>query len=931
MPSNNTIIVNAQAYSTWRHKLNTGQIGRWFSEKLFGEFSDRMDVLRGVDEQLRGVALGENVFSLSLKEAIKKAKEAYKDGRYVDAAYYLAAINEITATIILQGQDTADKLRSLGKEYLARSENPESLDFFGGKAVEAQIGQKIYRTLFGDPLERAYRKELAKRKQAVNTMINNADKFVALILSSFDKMGLARASGKIDEWLGAFDKFAQIQPRYQSELNRFFNSHIKDLVEAAQAANKVEELGDNSSLKNLSSLFGVAFKGEAPKASPQQQSSQTLDPGDIIDESYVEPEVDTEYEFDEPDVTYEEDASERGRPIGSVTKNKVVTPDGEEIETKMDIDRVKTLFAELSTEEKKKDVAYAIALVQEGVTNESVQDDKGNILFDITSNSILFNDDGKPYEIPFTIVEQIRQSPELFRMLQPYKEEVKKEEVAPAALGPAVKKKRSRKKSDESDFERINKLYAPILETPVEEVEEPVDESTFRYEDGKDPSELEPESLTEKELRALAPSLTPANLKGLKEHLTESEIAILEDEYNKIQEEKNKDKKPRGRPSAKQKETAIPEAITPAEVVEDEVSVPAEVVEPRVDPVVPKPVVKKEPAVYKEPEVKPATTAPKEALRERLKDLDPKVIESLVMRAKKDSRFNLSDDQINDFLTMSPEDQYTAISRVSLEMPYDDLMHSREDAFPDEPFIPVADEPAKVDEVVVPEAAPIEESVVEEEPIEDFESELSNFESDMPDFEEEDEDEEDELEDSVDEEVVEKGDIKLDPEVAVSEYDGQKAIVDTNMLKDTIKGASTDPEEADVIVLIYKKQTMFYGESQKIAAEKALENIFEGRRVYFYGTGDERQFKRDFANWETEQKIVSVMGWPDGLITFDKAIPVAKSAHSKFVKELNKLATKNDPYLLALAILNYSAKIEDTDFETSTKLLNKAMDIINGK
>lgn len=57
---------------------------------------------------------------------------------------------------------------------------------------------------------------------------------------------------------------------------------------------------------------------------------------------------------------------------------------------------------------------------------------------------------------------------------------------------------------------------------------------------------------------------------------------------------------------------------------------------------------------------------------------------------------------------------------------------------------------------------------------------------------------------------------------------------------------------------------------------------------------------------------------------------ILKMNHTKFHNELQKAATKNDPYLLAAMMLKYSEMIDDVDPQKSLELLSIAEGILNG-
>jgi len=78
-------------------------------------------------------------------------------------------------------------------------------------------------------------------------------------------------------------------------------------------------------------------------------------------------------------------------------------------------------------------------------------------------------------------------------------------------------------------------------------------------------------------------------------------------------------------------------------------------------------------------------------------------------------------------------------------------------------------------------------------------------------------------------------------------------------------------------------------------------------------------------------KTINIVNYQDFLDKTDKKPRGFKQSlrHANFYNNLIKLAEQNNPHLLAIAMLEYSGKIEDTDSELSIKLLAKAAEILD--
>ena len=255
------IIVESQEYGV-KHWLRPSSIGRGFSELVFKDYQGVMDRLRLVDEQIRAIALGrggDGQPDISAVYAIKQAKVALQENRLIDALYYASLVDIIARNVIGRASPLVDELKKEVYKQYARYKNPKAIQYLRNleqagsqkKAqqitneiiVNADLLQGIYRTIMrGDPLSRSWKSEVEKFKVPVQNVIAAAEQFTTLLLASFDRMGIARASGRIGDWASEIVNLSKLQPKFNEQVKKAFES-IKPLMEHAKEEGINEQEG----------------------------------------------------------------------------------------------------------------------------------------------------------------------------------------------------------------------------------------------------------------------------------------------------------------------------------------------------------------------------------------------------------------------------------------------------------------------------------------------------------------------------------------------------------------------------------------------------------------------------------------------------------------------------------------------------------------
>jgi len=277
----NGLIINAQEYKKWRTHLTNplSGAGRGVSEWLFSNYKDMMEQLRAADDVVRAIALGkDSAIDISVRDAIVESKKALKENRLIDALYYAAVVNVIAQEILAGSSDVVKTLRSALYRQYGKQYNPQAMDYMevlrGHQASqqkaaeiisdncveikkEAQFLQGMYRSLFGDPLQKSWQNEIKKFRGPVENAVNKAEQFATNMLAIFDRMGMARTKGMIGDWIAGLDEIAKLQPQYGNDVLKAFTAiqPIIDVAKQNEQDERVQTLGRDVSGKALADLM----------------------------------------------------------------------------------------------------------------------------------------------------------------------------------------------------------------------------------------------------------------------------------------------------------------------------------------------------------------------------------------------------------------------------------------------------------------------------------------------------------------------------------------------------------------------------------------------------------------------------------------------------------------------------------------------------
>lgn len=225
---------------------------RWMSEKLFSGFGEQMEKLRGVDDEVRK-------WTRDLDNVLDHARDARKQGRYLDVLFWLNQINGRLQMAIDAGKELADVSDEHMDEYLSKTRHglqpdytkklkPEDILDPNQKFedhVAATIMQEIIvqggvvsdlsRELTTWKMHRAYSKRMAELKRGIEHLFNIAKATVGHIDSTMQNMVSARAKGDIADYLAGLDKISLFQSKFEKLFRATYeNKGFKAMVERMQ-------------------------------------------------------------------------------------------------------------------------------------------------------------------------------------------------------------------------------------------------------------------------------------------------------------------------------------------------------------------------------------------------------------------------------------------------------------------------------------------------------------------------------------------------------------------------------------------------------------------------------------------------------------------------------------------------------------------------
>lgn len=854
---------------TWKHKYNLGVIPQKIRENLFSgeEYGNRIETLKETDKELRRIALGGETNGIGIKHALEIAENGAKRHKYIDSAYGVSLLLDVLQKIIIAGDEAAQELSVLPtKEF--EVEEPEALEYFLNKEDQTkQAGLKeIYRGLFGDPLEKAYAKQIALHRRVMDTLVNNAANAANETLAAFNRMGYARASGKFENWIKEFNNIKKIHARLNNKFLTTYKQSIKFFVNMAA---KGLDSGVQKSVEEVSAKMGI-------------QSQETA----------VKPDVKEVLPVEKPQEIPNLDIPQRKAPADKSFDELTETQ-------QKDIKQIETVFKVLHNPEELSKVIDQWAHSSQGL----VYDAFGKSVAELDNGDIIFNildKNNNPLTINMFSLPKVLQSftePKAIFTETPVENEAiveKVEEIAPEAKTkkgrgrPAGSKNKS-KEAPTMTPESVSAPVAPVTPEVVQKapVAQPEPTAEIPVETPAEPLGEVPLDLSEENLSKLAPIEIGTKIRNI----NDPEILDILSRY------KNNSVRSGVISNDNTTQNTLFNIASDPSTISDQIRFSTKLIKD--------PTILTELAKSKSPEVRfrvwQNSNTPDE-IKIALSQ-DPKVIEAKNKEAAELKNMNQS--------LKSPlvQKQPEPVTKVTEENPYK-LLNSKE-------LTALINRPDVTDDVLLNVINSTDDFFVQNKAIDKIKNteildkiknkkELKYYidkkktEMGVPITEAP-------VEEAPPEEEVaeEEAPIVALPKRSVEEKQNIEDSWIFVVVPDDFRGDK--PSLQKNILNLYKKE---YPKLKSVTLEKEnrIKNMFEKYPTY-------------------ADKTIAIIPLEKIMNRLEK--PKGKRSHDEFFGQLKKIAEHNNPYMIATAMVLYSGEIEDSDPEMSVELLAKASEILD--
>lgn len=210
--------------------------GRWIAEQVSPEYSQQMDVLREVHDQVEN-------WTKDLSNALDRAQDARKLGKPLDSIFWLGQINNRLKLVA----DEKEKLQDIQERHLEKyfEEHEETIpeDYFEtGKhrIVEAGVLDDLGRQLATWKFQKAHKNRLKEQDVALKKLLSLAKSVVGRTYSLLKDMSSALGNGDISHYLQALEKVSKQQSNFESEFRAIYNEHFAAMATRIKAKRKEE-------------------------------------------------------------------------------------------------------------------------------------------------------------------------------------------------------------------------------------------------------------------------------------------------------------------------------------------------------------------------------------------------------------------------------------------------------------------------------------------------------------------------------------------------------------------------------------------------------------------------------------------------------------------------------------------------------------------
>jgi len=272
------IMKEAAGMKTWmREKLLPSGWTRGIGEGLIGDYKEKMEVLRYVDDRIYE-------WMDDIDDRYKAMQAALKGNRLVDLALLLADFNGKLKQVNSAGKEIEQLSQEALTEFdigdedtYANQFTPEQMEQ-GFKADDGIISEAGYisdlkRKWVAKKLQDKARKD---RSLALNRFLANLKVLIGRIKISLDKMSQFRAAGEIGKYTDQLRVIEKEQKNFESQFFPIYNKYLKPLVDRVIAQEKAR----NKENDELLAEYEAANQ-------EQEESQRTTIPGEPVREALI--------------------------------------------------------------------------------------------------------------------------------------------------------------------------------------------------------------------------------------------------------------------------------------------------------------------------------------------------------------------------------------------------------------------------------------------------------------------------------------------------------------------------------------------------------------------------------------------------------------------------------------------------------------------
>ena len=253
--------------------------GRWIAEQVSPEYSEQMDVLREVHEQVEN-------WTKDLSNALDRAQDARKLGKPLDAIFWLGQINNRLKLV----SNEKNKLEEIQERHLEKyfEEHEENIpdDYFETgehKIVEAGVLDDLGRQVTTWKFQKAHKLRLREQDLALKNLLGKAKTAVGRTYSSLREMSKALGSGDVSKYLLALQDVSKEQGKFETEFRSIYDKYFASMVarikskkqEEATRSSKIKEEADQREKERLEKSPSLI---EEPEETPESSIPVTFGP-----------------------------------------------------------------------------------------------------------------------------------------------------------------------------------------------------------------------------------------------------------------------------------------------------------------------------------------------------------------------------------------------------------------------------------------------------------------------------------------------------------------------------------------------------------------------------------------------------------------------------------------------------------------------------